>query len=234
MNAMFRAVSPNAGEYIRKSMPTLKFDRKTSGGELAMKEVTIDLLLECGCDSVTADMLLVRAARYQSSKADVFNPMDGLMKTLDDEMGERYQHLAMIEERVLYQTEETIAGLQVLEDTSSKVLQAVKKITPAEEEPPGLAITGSIFRELEDDLGRSYYYNPQTGESQWEHPLKKPNRLALAMGGDRLGISENAFASAALQVLQKPERPPETVEQSDTVKDDHEVLPSSEAAAPVE
>jgi len=32
MNAMFRAVSPNAGEYIRKSMPTLKFDRNLAGG----------------------------------------------------------------------------------------------------------------------------------------------------------------------------------------------------------
>merc|ERR1712070_395677 len=124
--------------------------------------------------------------------------MDSLVKLLDEQMMERYKHLGEIEERVLYQTEDAIADLQVLEETSSKCLEAVQKLQPAEEEPPGKAIAGSILRELEDDLGHSYYYNPQTGESQWEHPLKKPNRLALAMGGDRLGISENAFASAAL------------------------------------
>eukprot|EP00746_Dinoflagellata_sp_MGD_P165721 gnl/MRDRNA2_/MRDRNA2_95161_c0_seq1.p1 gnl/MRDRNA2_/MRDRNA2_95161_c0~~gnl/MRDRNA2_/MRDRNA2_95161_c0_seq1.p1 ORF type:complete len:858 (-),score=132.38 gnl/MRDRNA2_/MRDRNA2_95161_c0_seq1:167-2740(-) len=223
MNAMFRAVTPNADEYIRKSMPTLKFDRKTSGGELAMKEVTMDLLLECGCDTVTAETLLMRAHRYQSIKNDVFNPMDELVKKLDEDMMERYAHLASIEERVFCQTEETIAGLQLLEDTSSKCLEAVKKLQPAEEEPPGKAIAGSVLRELEDASGHAYYYNPQTGESQWEHPLKKPNRLALAMSG-----AQDAFASAALQVLQKPVRPLETQEE------DPQVSSSSAAEAPVE
>lgn len=221
MNAMFRAVTPNADEYIRKSMPTLKFDRKTSGGELAIKEVTMDLLVECGCDTVTADAMLMRAHRYQSIKQDVFNPMDSLVKMLDEEMMERYQHLGEIEERVLYQTEDTIAGLQLLEETSGKCLQAVKKLQPAEQEPAGKAIAGSVFRELEDATGNPYFYNPQTGESQWEHPLKKPNRLALAMGADM-------FASAALQVLTKPARPPGTVEE------DQQVSSSSAAEAPVE
>merc|ERR1719261_2046161 len=111
----------------------------------------------------------------------------------------------------MYQTEETVAGLHALNDTSAKCLEAVKKITPAEEEPPGNALAGSIFRQLEDDSGRQYYYNPQTGESQWEHPLKQ-NKLAMLVA-PRISESENAFASAALKVLgspQKPVRPPET------------------------
>lgn len=215
MNAMFRAVTPNAEEYIRKSMPVVKFDRKSSGGEQAMKEVTLDLLMECGCDSVTAEHLLMAAKRYQSSKVDMFNPMDTLMKHVDDEMMERYQHLAELEARILDTTDGAWEGVAIIQDTHAKCIQAVKQITPAEEEPPGKPISGSVFRELEDESGQSYYYNPTTGESQWEHPLGKSqsrNRLALPTSespAHRLSGAANIFGSVALEVLKKPAKPPD-------------------------
>jgi len=204
MNAMFRAVSPNAGEYIRKSMPTLKFDRNMSGGEQSMKEVTVDLLLSCGCDSVTAEHLLMRSRRYQGAKVDLFNPMDSLLKQLDDNMMERYQHLAELEEKILYYTDGQLEGLEMINETSQRCYQALKTITPAEEEPPGVPIPGSIWREIRDG-NTVYYYNPQTGESQWDNPMgiKKQgtaNKLLMPPSQNTLGA---AIASAAFQVLTK-------------------------------
>jgi hypothetical protein len=201
MNAMFRQVSANAAEYIRKSMPTLKHDRNLGGGEAAMREVTPETLVGCGCDTVTADELMMRCQRYQSCKADLFNPMDSLAKQLDDHMIERYQHLAELEERVTSQTKGTTQGLEIIEETSARFLEAVRKITPAEEEPPGEAIPGSVWRAIENDMRQVYYFNPQTGESQWDNPVeKKQNRLALAMGPKSAG---DVFALAALQALSR-------------------------------
>ncbi len=35
---------------------------------------------------------------------------------------------------------------------------------------PAAAATSSVWQELQDDQGRTYYYNGQTGVSQWEKP----------------------------------------------------------------
>lgn len=231
MNAMFRAVSPNAGEYIRKSMPTLKFDRNIGGGEAAMREVTVELLLNCGCDSVTAEHLLMRSHRYQKCKVDLFNPMDALMKQMDDQMAERYQHLADLEDTVAEQTQGAYEGLMLIEQTSERCLEAVKKITPADEEPPGIPIAGSIWREIENDTGHVYYYNPQTGESQWDHPLQNKNRLALAMGGAAGGVTGSAgdaIASAAFKVMLRSH----TEKKLPPTEEDPQISSSGEAQAP--
>lgn len=34
----------------------------------------------------------------------------------------------------------------------------------------GGAAASSVWQELQDEQGRSYYYNTQTGVSQWEKP----------------------------------------------------------------
>ena len=32
----------------------------------------------------------------------------------------------------------------------------------------------SVWQALQDDQGRTYYYNSQTGQSQWEKPMEMP------------------------------------------------------------
>jgi len=193
-----------------------------------MKEVTMDLLLDCGCDPVTAENLLKRSHRYQSCKVDLFNPMDSLMKDLDDHMMERYQQLADLEERMLYQTDGIREGLLVIEETTAKCLPALKKITPAEEEPPGKPIAGSIFRELENEFGTPYYYNPQTGESQWDHPLeKKQNSMLQRLAALPMKPQQSAgdsFASAALKALTR-------AKDSEVQAEDHQISSSPGAEA---
>ena len=41
---------------------------------------------------------------------------------------------------------------------------------PAHEGGGGGPAGGSMWQELQDDQGRTYYYNTQTGVSQWEKP----------------------------------------------------------------
>nr|ADI46928.1 CRB1m [Volvox carteri f. nagariensis] len=45
-----------------------------------------------------------------------------------------------------------------------------QNVAPAQQ----LASLGSIWQVLQDDQGRSYYYNTQTGVSQWEKPVDLP------------------------------------------------------------
>lgn len=60
-----------------------------------------------------------------------------------------------------------------------------------------VAPLGEDWRELEDDAGEVYFYNPETGESSYSHPLDATFKLLLRMEREKAGKGHKSIVGAA-------------------------------------
>ena len=60
-----------------------------------------------------------------------------------------------------------------------------------------VAPLGEDWRELEDDAGEVYFYNPETGESTYSHPLDATFKLLLRMEREKAGKGHKSIVGAA-------------------------------------